>query len=125
MKPGLFRSGYFRLHSGGQSEFKIDCDQLSDDDLRALALIGRLLVRPFGDVLAIPSGGTRFARQMLNYATEGPTLLVDDVLTTGQSMRDAWTDSGRPYFPSGLVIFARGPCPFWVTPIFSMTRGAA
>jgi len=48
----------------------------------------------------------------------GPTLIVDDVLTTGTSMIEM-----QKQYPNaiGVVMFARGPCPSWVSSIFSLT----
>lgn len=45
-------------------------------------------------------------------------VIVDDVLTTGESMEEM-----RLHYSSrtiGVVLFARGKCPDWVTPIFSL-----
>lgn len=96
-------------------EFKIDCDALHDNDISALAAIIARRYR-FGAVEGIPRGGLRLSAALRPYVTQGPTLIVDDVLTAGNSMeaaRKATTDRG-------VVIFARGPCPDWVTPIFEL-----
>jgi hypothetical protein len=72
----------------------------------------------FYGVIGIPTGGLKLAQQLEQYAVDdGYLLIVDDVLTTGGSMM-----SMRKQYPEarGLVVFARGPCPAWVTPIFQM-----
>ena len=115
----LFRRGEFTLHSGKVSDFKIDCDALTATDLDTLAaMIVKAVLEPFGSVEGVPTGGLRLAKALEKYATSGPLLIVDDVLTTGGSMkahrgkRDA----------IGAVIFARGRCPIWVRPLFTMSQ---
>jgi hypothetical protein len=49
-----------------------------------------------------------------------PHLIVDDVLTTGASMEAARAKLWPGSLPLGVVIFARGPCPDWVWPIFRL-----
>lgn len=112
----LFKKGSFKLHSGAPSSFLIDCDALTASDLEALALFARERIPPFGRVEGVPQGGLRFAIAMAEHATEGPLLIVDDVLTSGGSMEEH--RAGRE--ANGLVIFARGPCPGWVDAIFQM-----
>lgn len=122
----LFRRGAFSLHAGEPTTWKIDCDHLTDGDIETLAFLANtLLPAPFGRVVSIPRGGVRLGEAMVPYSIAGakPTLIVDDVLTTGASMlgvRDSENDAGIGVF--GLVIFARGPCPSWITPIFQMPR---
>lgn len=126
----LFQSGNYTLHSGASSNFLIDLDALSDSSLAAIA--GELAARlpSFGVALGVPRGGLRLASQLAAYCYCGyPTvLLVDDVLTTGASMvefrdrllaEDPRTYEGRLFV--GAVAFARGPCPGWVVPLFTMT----
>lgn len=124
----LFQQGAFQLHSGDVTSFKIDCDALTDEDIEAIASVIVKLVPPFGYVAGIPTGGTRLAFALKQYALEGlefPRLIVDDVLTTGSSMElerqryDRLRDLRTP--PSiGAVIFARGYCPEWIWPLFTM-----
>jgi orotate phosphoribosyltransferase len=114
----LFAMGNFVLHSGARSRWKIDCDMLGDEDWATLAMmITERIPRPFGSVIGIPRGGLTLAQALKPYATEGPTLIVDDVLTTGNSM-----ELLRRQIPNamGAVVFARGPCPSWVVPLFQM-----
>lgn len=120
----LFVDGKFTAHSGETLPFKIDCDALTDTDLATLAAeIARRAGR-FGDVYGIPRGGWRLAYELRRYRTlspPDPLLVVDDVLTTGASMIEARTRFGISAI--GAVIFARGPCPDWVTPLFVMPPG--
>lgn len=113
----LFQLGDFRLHSGGDSRFKIECDALREDDWAALAYMAARRLPAYGSVEGVPTGGERFADALALYATEGGVLLIaDDVLTTGASM--ARHRAGRE--ARGVVAFARGLAPDWVTPIFRM-----
>lgn len=113
----LFQIANITLHSGAQSNWKIECDALRDEDLAALALIASERLPRFGEVIGIPRGGWRIAEALLPYRTVGRTLIVDDVLTTGRSMEDI-----RARVPGafGMVLFSRGPCPEWITPLFRM-----
>lgn len=120
----LFNRGNFKLHSGEESWFKIDCDALTDEDLDTLALLvmedERIL--HFDKVEGIPSGGLRFAKALGKYARyeniKNPkVLIVDDVLTTGRSMEEQRAHRNDV---QGVVIFARETCPAWIVPLFSM-----
>jgi hypothetical protein len=115
----LFRLGDFKLHSGGQSDFKIECEGLDDDDLDAIAYMLAKLLPPFGLVEGVPHGGLGLAQAMSKWAGGPPNrlLIVDDVLTTGASMEEQ--REGRDAY--GAVIFARGPCASWILPLFTMT----
>lgn len=112
----LFRTGVFALHSGEMSPWKIDCDALADDDFATLArMLADVLPCSFGTVEGVPRGGLRWARALEKFARPGGGLLiVDDVLTTGGSMEGL--RAGRDAM--GAVIFARGPVPSWVVPLF-------
>lgn len=113
----LFRLGDFKLHSGQESNWIIDCQALTDNDLKCLAHLGRALVGPFGNVIGIPTGGNRFANAMQKYSSIGPDLVVDDVYTTGISMLGMNFMSNE----KGLVIFTRTRVvPGWITPIFTL-----
>ena len=122
-EPHLFVAGEFTAHSGDVLPFKIDCDALTDADLATLAAeFARRSVR-FSGVRGIPRGGIRFAAALARYATRSPLdppLIVDDVLTTGTSME--MIHDLAPPNAIGVVIFARGPCPSWVTPLFQLSE---
>lgn len=123
----LFQIGDFTLHSGLGSNYKIDCDALSDSDIATIAhmLVDRL--SPFGIVEGIPQGGLRLANELRKYARPGverkgwygatSLLIVDDVFTTGMSMEE---HKGQR-IAQGAVIFAREETPEWITPLFRMT----
>jgi len=115
----LFLNGDFTLHSGQKSNFLIDCDALSEDELMALAAYVVPTLPGFSAVIGIPRGGMRFAEVLARYIKldTGATLLVDDVYTTGASMFEARAQEPNAM---GLVIFARSQPPWWVKPIFQM-----
>lgn len=108
------------LHSRGTSEWKIDCDALTDEDIKMFAhVISKHFT--FCHVVGVPEGGLKFAEALRGYAsinTKDPVLIVDDVLTTSASMNGARRDIGENANVIGVVIFARGSTPDWVTPIF-------
>lgn len=117
----LFNYGKFRLHSGSSSCFKIECGFLSNDDWQTIVnLIAQNL--DFKEVIGIPSGGLKLAEALKFYKKVNdaslPTLIIDDVLTTGRSMEKERNRIGG--YCIGVVLFARDKCPPWIYPIFSM-----
>ena len=117
----LFQKEDIKLRSGQQSDFKIECDALTDEDIKTLAyLISKK--KEFAYVVGVPTGGLRLATALQRYCDPKHTnkiLLVDDVLTTGGAMEE----EKKKYEASlieGVVIFARGKCPDWITPVFQM-----
>ncbi len=113
----LFQRKMFKMHSGGVSHYKIECDALTDEDIACIAYI-IAQKGPVRNVYGVPTGGTRLADALEPYKTdEGIDLIVDDVLSTGASMEEARTKFPNPI---GVVIFARGNCPEWVYPVFEM-----
>lgn len=118
----LFNWGWFTLSSGETSRFIIECTQLNDDDYRAIASLAASKLPPYTEVYGIPQGGLRFAAALEKHVTRRVgrmVLIVGDVLTTGKSMEDARMMLGAER-SIGTVLFARGKCPRWVTPIFTM-----
>lgn len=131
----LFQLSKIIPHSGKTSWIKIECDALSpktNEDWEALAYAGSRIVGPFSAVIGIPTGGLPFAKAMEKYMEyqpyysnfqlgydRGPTLVVDDVLTTGDSI---WRkmETFRYVEVIGLVAFARGPCPKNVKAVWQM-----
>lgn len=120
--PGLLLHGDFTLHSGRASNFKIDCDALSDEDLATAAWFISLRCSPFGRVSWIPTGGTRLAQALEPHITPGVdnVLLVDDVWTTGDSMRRARLDIEGDVDVEGWVLFARSALPWWCRAMFKL-----
>lgn len=119
----LFRAGKFKLSGGRESSYKIDCDVLLSLDYVCLAGMITKLVPPFSSVEGVPQGGLALAEAMMPHITAGANrlLVVDDVLTTGGSIErvaDVHRRPGREVI--GAVIFARGPCPNWVWPLFEL-----
>jgi orotate phosphoribosyltransferase len=102
--------GNFKLASGLESKFRIECDNLDEGDWECLAYLASRTISPFGSVIGIPTGGFSFARAMEKYATKGPRLIVDDVFTTGGSLLKFMT----PYDIRACVAFARARPPVWV-----------
>ena len=115
----LFQTGYFKLHSGQTSLFKIDCDALTDEDIDTIALMLVHRLPEYGAVEGVPTGGLRLAEAMKEYIVEDNprTLLVDDIFTTGMSM-EKQRDFRNDVF--GAVIFARNVTPAWITPLFRL-----
>ncbi len=126
----LFQRGNFTLHSGGIRAWKIECDALTAEDWAAAATMVAERIR-FRQAIPVLRGGGPFAKALAPYATgavKDPWLIVDDVLTTGQSME--WARARA--FPRavveqersntvGVVLFARGACPDWVQPVFQFS----
>lgn len=115
----LFERKPFKMASGGVARYTIQSKALSDEDMATLAW----LISEKGDireVYGVTEGGRRLAAALQEYrGKQGVRLIVDDVLTTGASMEAARVETGW-HDAVGVVIFARGPCPDWVLPIFSM-----
>lgn len=120
----LFQKVDIILNSGKPSDFKIECDALTDEDIETFAyLISKKYT--FRKVVGVPRGGVRIENALQKYTTnnnEHPILIVDDVLTTGGSMkrhRDMYDDMGYVGI-QGVVLFARGECPDWIDSVFKM-----
>ena len=117
-RSGLLQQGAFTLHSGERSQWKIQCDALTESDIQTVALMLVERLPPFGSVEGVPTGGLRLTAALSGYVTAGPLLIVDDVATTGDSLEKQ--RNGRPAI--GAVIFARGVWPTWVTPLFRIIK---
>jgi len=118
MASSLFQLGNFTLHSGSKSYYRINCDVLTDDDWSALARMVYERVDRFREVVGIPQGGLKLAEALKPYCApilRYPILIVDDVLTTGNSMKELRKEIGTVCI--GAVVFARGKCPSWITPV--------
>lgn len=120
---------WFKLHSGKLSQFKIECDSLTEADWDSLALVIARQIQ-YSEVVGVPTGGLKLEKALRQYrsGSSHPTLIVDDVLTTGKSMvelRDKILKNTMTKKVIGVVVFSRGKCPKWVTPIFQMDRRMA
>jgi orotate phosphoribosyltransferase len=114
----LFQTGDFKLHSGQESKWKIECDALTREDWDTLALMIAERSRPFFIALGVPRGGLPLSSALAKYADPealGSILIVDDVWTTGGSMNAYIEKMRRDKFilDKDIVgrwsVFARGP----------------
>ena len=114
MRDWLIRKD-MELHSGGTSEWKIECDGLTEEEIDTFAVLISNRFK-FGSVMGVPRGGWRIANALQKYCSGwyNNRLIVDDVLTSGASM-EQYRESELDI---GVVLFARGPCPLWVHPVF-------
>ena len=115
----LFEKKKWVMHSGQESNFKIECDALTSADWDTIAyLIAQRI--SFVNAVGVPEGGLKFAEALRKYKkSSGPLLIVDDVLTTGTSMEEMKDIYSNVV---GIVLFARGRCPDWITSIFQMNE---
>ena len=110
----IFRWGEFTSAAGQTLPFKIECDGLTSEDWDCLARMVAARVE-FGSVEGVPRGGLPFAEALAPLATEGPLLVVDDVFTTGASIKRHL--AGRK--AQCVVVFSRAKyMPFWIHPLF-------
>jgi hypothetical protein len=118
----LFRTGNFTFNSGINGTWKIDCDWKTISDL----ICGKYPY--FSGVTGIPSGGDELEKLLLGRVTPQHHyhLIVDDVYTTGLSMRkmreDLFLKSDTVKLYRGIVVFARNPIrredAYWIEPMF-------
>ena len=124
----LFKSGDFKSHSGLDLSWKIEMDALSDSEWFTIKKMIMEYSPPFKEVVGIPEGGVKLGNLLNEHATgdeKDPVCIVDDVLTTGESMEYFLSQYQRnrrlmPFMAIGWVVFARGPCPHWVSALFQM-----
>jgi hypothetical protein len=118
----MIEFGEFRSHSGMLLTYKINCDDFTDEDWCGCAeIIRRVLV--FRCVIGVPTGGLKLQKALIPFINPtGPVLIVDDVFTTGRSMEDYRLRYQEPVI--GAVIFARGPTPAWICPLFIVSEWA-
>lgn len=126
----LFQWGDFTLHSGAKTWWRIDCDSLTDSEIE---LIAKLMYKKVGafNLVTSPtshpgSAVPRLVQAISKYSLPLMSvpiqcLIVDDVFTTGTSITEVKTKLiQQNHNPSikGAVIFARGQCFSWVSPLF-------
>ena len=121
----LFQSVDFTSHSGLDLTWKIEMDALSDPEWFTISKMILELSPPFKEAIGIPTGGTKLGNLLNAYGTgkrKDPICIVDDVLTTGNSMKEFMTKRSwrNPTKYIGWVVFARAKCPDWVTALFQM-----
>ena len=100
----LFQTGNFKLASGQTSNFKIECDALTDEDWKTFAFLISKKIK-FSKVIGVPRGGLKLAKFLEAFEINDvtlPRLVVDDVYTTGGSIRKIMKENDI-----GFVIFAR------------------
>ena len=104
----LFQYGKFTSHAGKELNWKIECDALTDADWECLAEMISERTQ-FKSVYGIPRGGTKLANALEKYCNpKSPIrLVVDDVWTTGKSMREVMKPGDM-----GFVVFARQKIPY-------------
>ena len=121
----LFKSVDFKSHSGLELKWKIECDALSDPEWFTISQMIMEIAPPFKEAIGIPRGGTKLGSLLNQYGTgkkEDPICIVDDVLTTGESMIEfkrikQWREP-KKYI--GWVVFSRSTPPDWVNVLFQM-----
>jgi|TARA_Y100001951_G_scaffold40589_1_gene32137 hypothetical protein len=122
----LFQSVNFKSHSGLDLTWKIEMDALDDLEWQTIARMIIEATPPFREAVGIPRGGVKLGDMLNEHATgnEGdPICIVDDVLTTGESMEyflSQYQHNRRPFTAIGWVVFARTMPPLWVKALFQM-----
>jgi hypothetical protein len=112
------------LHSNQKSNFKIECDALTNEDIDCAAYMLSRLVGPYRAVSGVPRGGLRLAEAMAKFTVDdGIQLIVDDVFTTGTSIKNFSSQITNGYWKAA-VIFSRGDSPSWLTSLFSLNSKA-
>ena len=115
----LFEKRNLTLKSGQQTDWKIEADALTVEDLETLAFLISKRFR-FSKVYGVPTGALRFAKACEPYCEPGyPILIVEDVVTTGGSMERYREKLNLTEEVIGVSIFARGTYPAWIHPMFT------
>ena len=87
----LFQRVDFTSHAGLDLSWKIEMDALSENEWKCIAHMIMELSQPFQAAIGIPRGGLKLSGYLHEYSTQNPAdpyLIVDDVMTTGGSMRE-------------------------------------
>ncbi len=109
----LFQWGKFESASGRILDWKIECDALTQEDWDCIARASLPLIGEFGHAVGVPQGGMALARALAPHADPKSAilLLVDDVWTTGASMRSMLGRIVAMPDWKGFVAFARADLP--------------
>lgn len=102
----LFDMGGFVLHSGQSSYWRMNCENLSDDDWHCIAVqLRNMIPLPWGKVLGIPRGGLKLAEKLGEFNMQGVPriLIVDDVMATGTSFRDYINEHKHTFKGSEII----------------------
>lgn len=117
----LFQNGQFASAAGLQLPFKIECDALTDADWECIAQFVLAELPPFRKVVPVPSGGDKLFHLLVKHETMNnthPTLVVDDVWTTGKSMLKTVHHN---WSWIGFVVFSRGIRPYNVHAMWQLS----
>ncbi len=125
----MFQKEDFVSHAGLNLTWKIECDAMTPEDWDTIAYIVSLSYK-FSNVRGIPRGGLPFQKALEKYEDSSvlKILIVDDVLTSGESMsefKDSILKGSRTIWEDkdiqGVVLFSRFPCNLdWVKIIFQL-----
>jgi hypothetical protein len=122
----LFQSGKFKLHSGKIRGWKIECDNLSDQEIETMVKMAIPRLPSFTALVSVPRGGDRIVKALVPYLNKATgvkprRLIVDDVLTTGNSIKDRRDQYKDQIMTYGFVLFScKGNLPGWIIPLFQI-----
>jgi len=125
----LFEYGKFKSAAGLNLNWKINCDALTDEDWECIAkIVAELVDDPFKAVYGVPRGGLKFAEKLRPYCTRTAEtiLVVDDVWTTGKSMKDFMRSNNLNVMDGVhcVALFSRDcNLPWYVTSVFEVDSG--
>lgn len=125
----LFQKKRFTMHSGGVSDFKLECDALTRKDYETLAYMVSRKIQ-FKKCFGIPRGGLPFEKALKQYENNNSEtiLIVDDVFTTGGSIiqfKNQLLQDGvinQETDVQVIVVFSRGKLLPNVVSIFSLNE---
>lgn len=125
----MFNLGTFESSAGITLDWKIECDKLSDQDWFCIAHMISRNYR-FCIVHGVPTGGTILAEGLRGFChvDARKVLIVDDVITTGQSMERMRKHLIEQYgVPKenirGVALFSRmraHKIPVWIDVVFQL-----
>jgi hypothetical protein len=118
----LFKTESFISHSGLNLNWKIECDVLTVPEWITISKMIMQVSPPFREAIGIPRGGIKLGNLLNQYGTnkkEDPICIVDDVLTSGESMTE-YAEKFKDEEFIGWVVFARGHVSYWINALFRM-----